>query len=246
MTRDVQWIEPGQPFPPVSDAWGASDPAPGLLAIGGSLDVNTLRRAYCQGIFPWFNDGQPILWWSPDPRMVLKTDAFRLHRSMRQTLKAFLAQADNELRIDTAFCEIIRACATTTRVGQKGTWIGDDMVQAYDSLHAAGMAHSFEVWSQGKLVGGLYCVAVGGAVFGESMFSRVSNASKLALTGLVAFCRYNCITHIDCQQNTSHLASLGAAEMSRTDFLAAVRQAAVVPSPIWRFDSVYWDTVLKR
>jgi leucyl/phenylalanyl-tRNA--protein transferase len=246
MTRDIQWLEPGQPFPPVSQAWGTSDPAPGLLAVGSALDVATLRRAYSQGIFPWFNEGQPILWWSPDPRMVLQTERFKLHRSLRQTLKSFLAEPGNELRMDTAFSEVIRACANSRRRGQKGTWIVGDMISAYEALHADGVAHSIEIWAKGQLTGGLYCLGVGGAVFGESMFSRESNASKLALAGLVAFCRHNRITHIDCQQNTHHLASLGAMEMSRTDFLVHLRKAILTPSPDWYFDSVYWDTVLKR
>jgi leucyl/phenylalanyl-tRNA--protein transferase len=244
MTKMVPWIEPGEPFPSVNSAWGAGDPAPGLLAAGGSLTVETLRRAYSQGVFPWFSEGQPILWWSPDPRMVLQTACFRLHRSLRQTLKAFLAQPGNELRIDTAFGDVIRACASSPRIGQNGTWILPEMVAAYEALHDQGVAHSFETWSQGKLTGGLYCVAMGGAVFGESMFSHATNASKLALTGLVAFCRQNGISHVDCQQNTPHLASLGAAEMRRSDFLTHVSKALLNPSPVWRFDSVYWDTVL--
>lgn len=246
MTSDIQWIEPGQAFPPVSQAWGASDPAPGLLAAGGTLNVKTLQQAYSQGIFPWFNEGQPVLWWSPDPRMVLETEHFRFHRSLRQSLKTFLTQAGNSLRIDTAFSEVIRACASSPRPGQKGTWIVPDMVEAYELLHAKGLAHSIEVWVDERLTGGLYCIGIGRAVFGESMFSRESNASKIALTGLVAFCRHNGITHIDCQQNTSHLASLGAHEMSRTAFLKHVHHAILAPSPDWRFDSVYWDTVLKR
>lgn len=246
MTRNIQWMEPDEPFPPVGDAWGANDPAPGLLAAGGALNVETLCRAYRHGIFPWFSEGQPILWWSPDPRMVLQTKAFRWHRSLRQTLKAFLAQPGNELRIDSAFGAVIRACAGSPRTGQKGTWIVPEMVDAYEALHARGIAHSFEVWSKGELIGGLYCIGIGRAVFGESMFSRASNASKMALAGLVAFCLNNSITHIDCQQNTAHLASLGAAEMHRTDFLAHVDQAILAPAPVWHFDSVYWDTVLKR
>ncbi len=244
--RDIQWLEPGQPFPPVSQAWGGADPAPGLLAVGSALDVMTLRQAYSQGIFPWFNEGQPILWWSPDPRMVLQTARFKFHRSLRQTLKSFLSGPRNELRVDTAFSEVIRACASSRRRGQKGTWIVDDMIKAYEALHVEGVAHSIEIWVNGRLTGGLYCLCIGAAVFGESMFSRESNASKLALTGLVAFCRHNGITHIDCQQNTPHLASLGAMEMSRTEFLSHVREAILTPSPDWHFDSVYWDTVLKR
>lgn len=246
MTREIPWLEPGQAFPPIENAWGTNDPAPGLLAAGGALDTTTLTAAYSQGIFPWFNEGQPILWWSPDPRMVLPTDAFKLHRSLRQALRAFLAKPGNELRIDTAFGAVIRACAGSARPGQNGTWIVSDMVHAYEALHARGIAHSVEIWSGENLIGGLYCVGIGQAVFGESMFTRVSNASKLALAGLVAFCRQHGIQFIDCQQNTAHLSFLGASEVNRKHFLRKVHEATQAPAPRWQFHSVYWDTVLER
>jgi leucyl/phenylalanyl-tRNA--protein transferase len=238
--KRLPWLEPGDPFPPAAKAWDASQPAPGLLAAGGALDVPTLVRAYRGGIFPWFSDGQPILWWSTDPRMVLFTAEFRLHRSLRKTLHRLLVEGRCEVRFDTAFGEVIRACAGSPREGQSGTWIVPEMVRAYDGLHAAGHAHSVETWIDGQLAGGLYCVNVGQAVFGESMFTRVPDASKIALAGLVAFCRAHGIECIDCQQNTRHLASLGAREIPRAEFVSAVAGRAEKPAPQWRFDPVYW------
>jgi leucyl/phenylalanyl-tRNA--protein transferase len=236
----LPWLDPGDPFPDASKAWGEDQPAPGLLAAGGELDVSTLLRAYRGGIFPWFSEGQPILWWSTDPRMVLFTGEFRLHRSLRKTLKHFVDDPRCEIRFDSAFAQVIRACATSPREGQSGTWIVPQMVRAYEALHAAGHAHSVETWIDGELAGGLYCVNVGRAVFGESMFTRAPDASKLALAGLVAFCRANRMDCIDCQQNTRHLASLGAREIPRNEFVAAVAQRAKLQPPRWEFAPVYW------
>ena len=240
----LPWLEPGEPFPDVSCAWGQGEPAPGLLAAGGALDEATLARAYGQGIFPWFSDGQPILWWSPDPRMVLHVNEFRLHRSLRRTLAQFRLDARCEVRIDSGFDAVIRACAGSPRPGQAGTWIVSGMVAAYQALHRAGLAHSVETWINGELVGGLYCVGLGRAVFGESMFTRVPDASKIALAALVALCRQHGIRLIDCQQNTSHLASLGAREIERADFVTHVSQAAREPGPAWQFEPVYWSQLL--
>ena len=209
MPAQIPWLEPRDPFPPPSSAWGPDDPAPGLLAAGGALDVPHLRAAYAQGTFPWFSPGQPILWWAPDPRMVLPVAEFKLHRSLRRTLQAFRARPDCEVRVDTDFRSVITACATKERQGQAGTWIVPAMVEAYTELHAAGLAHSVETWVGGRLVGGLYCVALGHAVFGESMFAHATDASKIALAALVGLCRHQGVALIDCQQNTRHLASLG-------------------------------------
>lgn len=240
----LPWLEPGSVFPPVERAWGPKSEAPGLLAAGGDLSVRTLRDAYSHGIFPWFSEGQPILWWSPDPRMVLTVANFRVRRSLRQTLVRFVADARCEVRINTAFSDVITACAHTPRHGRPGTWILPDMVQAYTHLHQAGNAHSVETWIDGKLAGGLYCVALGRAVFGESMFSRQSDASKIALAALVCFCRQNAIFHIDCQQNTAHLASLGAAEVPRKTFLEHIQSARSAPAVEWRFSPLYWNHIL--
>ncbi|WP_342129775.1 leucyl/phenylalanyl-tRNA--protein transferase [Hydrogenophaga sp. OTU3427] len=237
----LPWLEPGQDFPPVDTAWAADAPAPGLLAAGGALDAPTLRRAYAHGIFPWFSEGQPILWWSPDPRMVLQVADFRLHDSLRKQLRAGLRSGRIELRFDHDFTAVIGHCAGAARPGQHGTWILPEMVDAYTELHRLGVAHSVETWWDGVLAGGLYCVGIGQAVFGESMFSLRSNASKIALAALVAFCRAHGLRSIDCQQNTAHLGSLGAREMPRERFVQSMRMAVALPPPVWRFDSVYWD-----
>ncbi len=242
-TMPLPLLAPGEPLPPVHQAWGPDDPAPGLLAAGGSLDVHSLTQAYRRGIFPWFSANQPILWWSPDPRMVLPTAEFRLHRSLRKTLQRFSTMPGCAVRIDSAFDQVIRACATSPRPGQSGTWILPEMVAAYERLHAAGWAHSVETWMDGELVGGLYCVGIGRAVFGESMFARRTDASKIALAALVGLCRHHGVAQIDCQQNTRHLASLGAREIARTDFVARLALDADRPGPAWEFKPVYWSAL---
>jgi len=217
---------------------------PGLLAAGGALDVPHLVAAYGQGIFPWFSEGQPILWWSTAPRMVLRPAEFRLHHSLRKTLRRFRASPACELRIDSDFSAVIHACAGTPREGQSSTWIVPRMVQAYEALHATGFAHSVETWVNGRLVSGLYCVALGRAVFGESMFAHATDASKIALAALVGLCRREGVALIDCQQNTAHLASLGAREIEREVFLTHVAQARTQPVMDWRFAPECWDELL--
>ena len=253
-SAQLPWLEPGAVFPPIAQSWGASDPAPGLLAAGAALDIETLCQAYRHGIFPWFSEGQPILWWSPDPRMVLKTADFKLHRSLAKTLKKFIANDNCSLLIDTAFGDVIRACATRPRGTTAsdgaadtgpGTWILPDMVAAYEALHRMGFAHSVEVWINQELVGGLYCVAIGQAVFGESMFSRSTDASKIALAGLVALSHAQGVELIDCQQNTPHLASLGAREIDRVRFALHVERACQRQPLNWQFENVYWNRVLQ-
>jgi leucyl/phenylalanyl-tRNA--protein transferase len=240
----MPWLEPGQAFPPVAAAWGPDDPAPGLLAAGGVLDVTTLVDAYSHGIFPWFSTGQPILWWSTDPRMVLEPAAFRLHRSLRKTIQAMLRDGRLEIRMDHDFERVIRACAHTRRNGQDGTWIVPSMVQAYLELHRAGFAHSVETWIDGELAGGLYGVNLGAMVYGESMFSRQDNASKIALAALVSFAREHNLPLIDCQQDTPHLASLGGVLMGRETFCQHLNRLLTHPCPVWRFQPVYWKNIL--
>lgn len=240
----IPWLVPGQDFPPASQAWGENSPAPGLLAGGGVLDVDTLRRAYSQGIFPWYSEGQPTLWWSPNPRMVLDVSQFRVHSSFRKTLDKFRNTPGHEIRMDSAFERVIQACSTSPREGQSGTWIVPDMITAYSQLHKAGFAHSVETWINGTLVGGLYCVALGKSVFGESMFSYSTDASKIALAALVSFCRHHGIRQIDCQQNTRHLASLGAHEISRDLFVTQMATDLVQTAPAWEFDPLYWRELL--
>jgi leucyl/phenylalanyl-tRNA---protein transferase len=241
----LPWLTAGDDFPQVAHAWGTQDPAPGLLALGSDLSVSTLCKAYAQGIFPWFSEGQPILWWSPDPRMVLAVADFKLHRSLRKTLSSFLQAPGCEVRINHDFAAVIAACANTPRDGQAGTWILPEMQAAYIVLHQAGFAHSVETWKDGKLIGGLYCTALGGAVFGESMFAHQTDASKIALCALVALCKSQGVTLIDCQQNTAHLASLGAREMPREAFCAQVLSSAKNPL-LWQAKSVEWKLLDER
>ena len=182
------WLEPDAPFPPVDQALGEDSGAPGLLAAGDQLDAARLRSAYAQGIFPWFSPGQPVLWWSPDPRMVLKVADFKLHRSLKKTLRQFLQSPGCEIRFDSAFGAVIQKCAQAPREGQNGTWIVPAMVQAYCDLHAQGLAHSVETWIDGELVAGLYCVSIGKAVCPHSSRSpsRYDFAGFVSPTSIAA------------------------------------------------------------
>lgn len=240
----LPWLEPGENVPPSKFAWGDDDPVPGLLAAGGSLDVDSLRHAYANAAFPWFNEHQPVLWWSPDPRMTLIPSEFKVHRSFRRTLKSFRSDLNSEIRVDTSFEAVVRACAAASRRNQSGTWIGPQMIDAYCAFHKSGFAHSVETWIGNELVGGLYCVSIGRAVFGESMFSTRPDASKTALAALVCLCRENGVLLIDCQQNTGHLASLGGREMRRSQFVSHVESARSEPPVSWHFDPVYWNKLL--
>lgn len=239
----IPWLEPHTPLPPPESAQKIGSELAGLVAAGGGLSTPRLTEAYRQGIFPWYSEGQPILWWSPDPRMVLKTADFKLHRSLRKTLQRFINDPTCEVRMDCAFSEVIHHCAHSRRQGQGGTWIVSEMMSAYQALHEAGFAHSVETWVQGKLVGGLYCVAIGHAVFGESMFTQQSDASKIALAALVAFAREQDIKWIDCQQNTRHLTSLGGSEMPRSVFLSHLRATDKESQIAWQFDPAYWSAL---
>ena len=176
--------------------------------------------------------------------MVLKAANFQLHRSLRKTLSKFRNNTNCEVRIDSAFARVIRACSSVWRNGQNGTWIVPEMVAAYEALHAQGNAHSVETWIDGELVGGLYCVALGRAVFGESMFAYATDASKIALAALVCLCRHEGVELIDCQQNTGHLASLGAREIPRSEFVRYVRHQSTQPPILWNFKPVYWNELL--
>lgn len=206
----IAWLDPQDPFPPVAEALGPDSEAPGLLAASRDLSPQRLLLAYRQGIFPWYSSGQPVLWWSTDPRMVLPPSALRVSLNLRKTLRRVLRDADWEIRVDDDFLAVMRACATTPRDGQDGTWITDDIIAAYGTLHRNGMAHSVESWYRGERVGGLYGVALGRMFFGESMFAHRTDASKIALAALCAFLGNHGVAMIDCQQETDHLASLGA------------------------------------
>jgi leucyl/phenylalanyl-tRNA--protein transferase len=237
----LNWIDDDDPLPPTQRALGADSDAPGLLAAGGRLTPQRLDEAYRRGIFPWFSPGQPVLWWSPDPRMVLPVAQFKVSKSLGKTLRRFVRHPRCELRIDSAFERVIDACARTPREGQAGTWIVPQMVAAYTDWHRRGRVHSVETWVDGQLVGGLYCVAIGRMVFGESMFAWASDASKIALAALVAFCRAHGVRLIDCQQNTGHLASLGAHEVSRNTFEQHLSLVSGEPEIAdWTYDSRMW------
>ncbi len=212
----IPWLAPGQPFPPIAAALESPN---GLLAASAELSAERLLAAYPQGIFPWYSEDEPVLWWSPDPRMVLFTDELRISRSFGRTLRKAAGDVSVELRLDAAFDAVIRACAEP-RGDAAGTWITGSVADAYMKLHRRGLAHSIETWLDGRLSGGLYGVALGRMFYGESMFSRAPNASKIALAALVQLLRTEQVRVIDCQQNTRHLASLGAREISRRDFAA--------------------------
>ena len=188
----------------------------GLLAAGGDLSPQRLLAAYRRGIFPWYSAGEPILWWSPDPRMVLFPDELKISLSLAKTLR----NAEYEVRLDTAFGEVIAACASTPREGQPGTWISAEMQLAYGELHRLGHAHSVETWIGGKIAGGLYGISIGRAFYGESMFANARDASKIALAHLCAHLKQRGFGIIDCQMETRHLASLGARPIARRDFAA--------------------------
>jgi len=242
--NNIPWIEESDPLPPAYSA--CSDEASGLkglVAAGGGLSVERLLEAYSHGMFPWYSEGQPVLWWSPTPRMVLEVQNFKLHRSLRKTLQKFTQTPSASITFDTAFDRVIEHCAAFEREGQNGTWILEDMVSAYQALHRAGFAHSVETWIEGELVGGLYCVSIGKAVFGESMFALQTDASKIALSALVAFAKQHGITWIDCQQNTKHLAFLGAHEIPQAAFLQSVEKAVTQTAPTWEFLPLYWKNL---
>jgi leucyl/phenylalanyl-tRNA--protein transferase len=239
--QPLNWIDDDDPLPPTQRALGPDSDAPGLLAAGGRLTPRRLEEAYRRGIFPWFSPGQPVLWWSPDPRMVLPVAQFKVSRSLAKTLRRFVRGPGNELRTDSAFGRVIEACARTPRAGQAGTWIVPQMVAAYTEWHHRGRVHSFETWVDGQLAGGLYGVAIGRMFFGESMFAWASDASKVALAALVAFCRQHGVTLIDCQQNTGHLASMGAHEVSRNTFEQHLSRVSGEPDIAdWTYDSRMW------
>jgi leucyl/phenylalanyl-tRNA--protein transferase len=227
----ITWLDIDTPFPDPVNAMTEEDGPAGLLAAGADLSPQRLLDAYCQGIFPWYSDGQPILWWSTDPRMVLDTAQFKISDSLRKTLRKFehswrAPDGDRrwEMRFDTAFESVMRACAQPRRNGP-GTWISEEIVAGYCDLHRRGYAHASEVWLDGQLVGGAYGVSIGRMFYGESMFATVPDASKIALAYLVHFLARHEVKLIDCQQETAHLASLGAAPIPRAAFLHHLRQA---------------------
>ena len=213
----IPWLGSADPFPPLALALAEPN---GLLCAGGDLSPQRILEAYRNGIFPWYSPGEPILWWSPNPRMVLVPSELKISRSLRRTLRA----GNYQIRLDSDFPAVIRACARTRRKGQAGTWISGEMQAAYGSLHELGFAHSVETWLDDKLIGGLYGLAIGKMFYGESMFSHATGASKIALAHLCRHLEAQGFGLIDCQMNTPHLASLGAREIARSEFIARLRQ----------------------
>ena len=212
----VPWIESPRDFPPVATALVEPN---GLLCAGADLAPATIIAAYARGIFPWFSDGQPILWWSPDPRMVLFPAEFKISKSLAKTV----SRGKFEIRFDSAFSDVISACAEP-RQADGGTWIVPEMRAAYAQLHKLGVSHSIESWRDGELVGGLYGLALGRMFFGESMFARQTDASKVALVALVEKLKCDGFELIDCQQETHHLASFGARPIPRHDFVQRLKE----------------------
>jgi leucyl/phenylalanyl-tRNA--protein transferase len=213
----IPWL-PQQPlFPPVEAALKEPN---GLLAAGGDLSPERILAAYRLGIFPWFSAGEPILWWSPDPRMVLFPAEFKISRSLAKTLR----RGNYEVRMDSAFADVVAACAQNVRDGQTGTWITSSIQDAYLRLHELGHAHSVETWIDGQLVGGLYGIAIDRVFFGESMFAHASDASKIALVHLCRYLEQRGFVVIDCQMETQHLASLGARPIPRRTFVAGLER----------------------
>ena len=219
----LKWLAPGEPFPPAGSA--LKDPN-GLLCAGGDLSPERLLEAYRRGIFPWYSGDEPILWWSPDPRLVLYCDELKVSRSLAKSAR----NKGYQVRIDTAFERVLDGCADR----EEGTWLGPPMRAAYLGLHRAGYAHSFETWRDGQLLGGLYGVALGRMFFGESMFSRAADASKVALLALVAELEARGFPLIDCQMPSPHLASLGSRSIPRWDFEARLAELVDSRVPVWR------------
>jgi leucyl/phenylalanyl-tRNA--protein transferase len=219
----IPWLGKSHSFPPLAKALRAPN---GLIAAGGDLDPERLLAAYTLGIFPWYSSGQPILWWSPDPRMVLFPGEFAPRRSLAKVLR----NRDYEIRCDSAFAAVMRACGNTPREGQDGTWITEEILKGYCGLHALGYAHSVETWVDGQLLGGLYGVAIGRAFYGESMFAHATDASKIAFSHLVHFLQTQGCGIIDCQMKTEHLASLGAREIPRAEFAAHLGSLTRMPA----------------
>lgn len=234
----IIWVDPATPLPNARQA-----STHGLLAAGADLSVERLTEAYGKGIFPWFNEGDPVLWWSPDPRMVLACDKLRISRSLNKLLRrAERTERDPQpplrVTVDLAFNDVIRACAAPADK-REVTWISTDIQQAYQAWHRAGHAHSVEVWRDGELAGGLYGVCLGRFFFGESMFTLTPDSSKIALVYLVRLLQGLQIHHIDCQQETRHLATMGARPIRRDAFLELLEDAMRHPTPKWRRGQIY-------
>ncbi|HEX4855451.1 MAG TPA: leucyl/phenylalanyl-tRNA--protein transferase [Limnobacter sp.] len=234
--KTLPWLESPTDFPETTQAL---DYPSGLLAASGEITADWLMASYPKGIFPWYSPGEPVLWWSTSPRAVLYTHEFKLHRSLAKAIRRVRETGDHAIRLDTAFEQVMRACAEP-RPGQDGTWITEEIIQAYLELHRRGFAHSVEHWQGKQLIGGLYCVAIGKMIYGESMFSRQTDASKIAFASFVYWLKASNVHIIDCQQATRHLMSMGARTVSRQVFEAEIAESISKPALSWESRELEW------
>lgn len=232
----IPWLESPSEFP---DTDMALQYPPGLLAASQEINADWLQASYARGIFPWYSKGEPVLWWSTSPRAVLYPDEFKLHRSLAKAIRKMNMDPDSQIRMNGCFEAVMRACAAP-RPGQNGTWITEEVIAAYVELHRRGYAHSIEHWQHNELVGGLYCVAFGSMVYGESMFSTQTDASKIAFAHFVYWLKTQNVRIIDCQQATGHLRSMGARTISRTMFESEMSASITQPPLNWEPRELTW------
>ena len=232
----ITWMNSPTEFP--STAQALSYPS-GLLAASLEINADWLQASYARGVFPWYSQGEPVLWWSPSPRAVLYTHEFQFHRSLGKAVRKVSKNPDRAIRLNTAFERVMRACAAP-RADQEGTWITEEVIAAYTELHRRGLAHSVEHWEGEQLVGGLYCVALGKMIYGESMFSTQTDASKVAFAHLVYWLKAQNVHIIDCQQATRHLMSMGARTVSREVFETDIQRFIVQPALNWEPRELVW------
>ncbi len=242
----LPWLEPDDPFPSTASALHDGGELNGLLAASAAVSAKQLMQAYPRGCFPWYSPGQPVLWWAPDPRTVLPVSGYRLSHSTRKWLKQLVRDRRLDIQINVNFAQTMQRCAAAPNRRALGTWITPHMVAAYTELHQQGLAHAIEAWVDGALAGGLYCVAMGHMVFGESMFMQQAGGAKLALAALVALCRAHGLPLIDCQQDTPLLRAHGAVATPRLTFEAQVATLVTRPAVSWRFNApAMWPLVLQ-
>ena len=242
----LPWLEPDDPFPSTASALHDAGELNGLLAASAAVSAKQLMQAYPRGCFPWYSPGQPVLWWAPDPRPVLPVSGYRLSHSTRKWLKQLVRDRRLDIQINVNFAQTMQRCADAPNRRALGTWITPHMVAAYTELHQQGLAHAIEAWVDGALAGGLYCVAMGHMVFGESMFMQQAGGAKLALAALVALCRAHGLPLIDCQQDTPLLRAHGAVATPRLTFEAQVATLVTRPAVSWRFNApAMWPLVLQ-
>ncbi len=239
----IPWLNLNSPFPNLDSALTLKDGAPGLLAAGADLSPNRLIDAYSKGIFPWFNNNQPILWWSTDPRFILNTQEFKISGSLKKSIKKIekniLKENEWQIKFNSDFLSVITACAEP-RKGVSGSWINSKIIEAYFELHKLGYAHSIELWFNKKLLSGVYGICIGRIFFGESMFTKINNGSKVTLSYLVHFLKSEGVKIIDCQQETNHLRNMGGKLITRKNFVSILKEAIELPAiTTWKPKLIY-------